>query len=152
MFAAERLRPLPPTLFPVVVTEERTATRQALIDWRGNRYSVPPELAAARVVVHQRLGAATIDIATISGVMIARHTLAEAGLGVTIRDSGHVTALESIALAAGPPGRPHRMKERIPPGTAARRAALALIGATEPTTVISQAAYETAAKSRNTLR
>ncbi|MCB2411271.1 IS21 family transposase, partial [Demequina sp. TTPB684] len=60
MFAAERLSPLPPMLFPVVVTEERTATRQALIDWRGNRYSVPPELAAARVIVHQRLGAATI--------------------------------------------------------------------------------------------
>ena len=64
MFATERLKPLPPTLFPVVVTEQRTATRQALIDWRGNRYSVPPELAAARVVVHQRLGAPTIDIAT----------------------------------------------------------------------------------------
>jgi hypothetical protein len=152
MFAAERLQPLPPTLFPVVVTEGRTATRQALIDWRGNRYSVPPELAAARVVVHQRLGATTIDIATISGVVIARHTVAEAGLGVTIRDSGHVTALETIALAAAPPGRPHRKKERIPPGTAARRAAMALTGATEPTTVISLAAYETAAKNRNTLR
>jgi len=152
MFTAERLQPLPPTLFPVVVTEERTATRQALIDWRGNRYSVPPELAAARVVVHQRLGATSIDIATVSGVVIARHTVAEAGLGVTIRDSGHVTALETIALAAAPPGRPHRKKERIPPGTAARRAATALTGATEPTTVISLAAYETAAKNRNTLR
>jgi hypothetical protein len=152
MFAAERLRPLPPTLFPVVVTEERTATRQALIDWRGNRYSVPPELAAARVVVHQRLGATTIDIATVSGVVIARHTVAEAGLGVTIRDSGHVTALETIAMAAAPPGRPHRKKERIPPGTAARRAAMVLTGSAEPTTVISLAAYETAAKNRNTLR
>jgi len=152
MFAAERLQPLPPTLFPVVVTEERTATRQALIDWRGNRYSVPPELAAARVIVHQRLGATTIDIATVSGVVIARHTVAEAGLGVTIRDSGHVTALESIAMAAAPPGQPHRKKERIPPGTAARRAAMALTGSTEPTTVISLAAYETAAKNRNTLR
>ncbi|TFC82749.1 transposase [Cryobacterium sp. TmT2-59] len=152
MFAAERLKPLPPTLFPVVVTEQRTATRQALIDWRGNRYSVPPELAAARVVVHQRLGATTIDIATISGVVLARHTVAEAGLGVTIRDSGHVTALETIALASAPPGRPHRKKERIPPGTAARRAAMALTGSAEPTTVISLAAYETAAKNRNTLR
>ncbi|WP_235929035.1 IS21 family transposase [Marisediminicola senii] len=152
MFAAERLQPLPPMLFPVVVTEERAATRQALIDWRGNRYSVPPELAATRVIVHQRLGASTIDIATVSGVVIARHTLAEAGLGVTIRDSGHVTALERIAMAAAPPGRPHRKKERIPPGTAARRAAMALTGSTAPTTVISLAAYETAAKNRNTLR
>lgn len=69
MFAAQRLRPLPPTLFPVVVTEERTATRQALINWRGNRYSVPPGLAAARVVVHQHLGAPTIDIAIVSGTV-----------------------------------------------------------------------------------
>ena len=152
MFVAERLAPLPPTVFPVVVTEERTATRQALIDWRGNRYSVPPELAATKVVVHQRLGANTIDIATVSGVVLARHQVAEAGLGVTIRDSGHVTALETIALAAAPPGRPHRKKERIPPGTAARRAATALTGTTEPTTVISLAAYEQAAKNRNTLR
>ena len=43
MFAAERLAPMPPTVFPVVVTEERVTTR---------------------VVVHQRLGATTIDIAT----------------------------------------------------------------------------------------
>lgn len=153
MFQNENLRPLPPAVFPVVVTEERTATRQALIDWRGNRYSVPPELAAARVIVHQRLGADTIDIATASGTVIARHKVAEPGLGVTIRDTGHVTALEAVALAAAPPGRPHRRKERIPPGTAALRAAAALTGTTEPTsTVISLAAYEQAAKNRNTLR
>ncbi|RFA24332.1 transcriptional regulator, partial [Subtercola boreus] len=152
MFAAERLAPLPPTLFPVVVTEERIATRQAVIDWRGNRYSVPPELAATRVVVHQRLGVNTIDIATISGVVLARHQVAEPGLGVTIRDSGHVTALEAIALASAPPGRPHRKKERIPPGGDARAAAAALAGTPTPTTtVIDLAAYEQAAKNRNTL-
>jgi len=152
MFAAERLAPLPPTPFPVVVTEERTATRQALIDWRGNRYSVPPELAATRVVVHQRLGATTIDIATVSGVVLARHQVAEAGLGVTIRDSGHVTALETIALASAPPGRPHRKKERIPPGADARRAAAELACTPTPTTtVISLAAYDQAAKNRKTL-
>lgn len=128
MFAAERLAPLPPTVFLVVVTEERTATRQALIDWRGNRYSVPPQLAAAKVIVHQRLGASTIDIATVSGVVLARHQVAEAGLGGTIRDGGHVTALEAIALASAPPGRPHRKRERIPPGTDARRAATELTG------------------------
>lgn len=153
MFAAERLRPLPPIVFPVVVTEERTATRQALIDWRGNRYSVPPELAAAKVVVQQRLGADTIDIATTSGTVVARHRVAEPGLGVTIRDTGHVTALEAIAMASAPPGRPHRRKERIPPGPAALRAAQVLTGTGQPvSTVISLAAYEQAAKNRNTLR
>ena len=149
----ERLAPLPATVFPVVVTEERTATRQALIDWRGNRYSVPPELAAAKVSVHQRLGGDVIDIATAGGTVIARHKVAEPGLGVTVRDTGHVTALEAIAMASAPPGRPHRRKERIPPGPAALRAAAVLTGtATQPSTVISLAAYEQAAKNRNTLR
>ncbi|HCM49652.1 MAG: transcriptional regulator [Tistrella sp.] len=153
MFAGERLRPLPPVMFPVVITEERTATRQALIDWRGNRYSVPPELAAAKVVVQQRLGADIIDIATASGTVVARHPVAEPGLGVTTRDRGHVTALEAIAMASAPPGRPHRRKERIPPGPAALRAAQVLTGtATPSSTVIDLAAYEQAAKNRNTLR
>jgi hypothetical protein len=153
MFRAEQLRPLPPVVFPVTITEERTATRQALIDWRGNRYSVPPELAAAKVIVQQRLGADTIDIATPSGTVIARHRIAQSGLGVTIRDTGHVTALEAVALASAPPGRPHRRKERIPPGAAALRAAAVLTGTAEaPSTVIDLAAYEQAAKNRNTLR
>ena len=152
MFTAERLRPLPPSVFPVVVSEERTATRQALIDWRGNRYSVPPELAAAKVIVQQRLGTTIIDIAINNGTVVARHKVAEPGLGVTIRDTGHVTALERIALASAPPGRPHRRKERIPPGPAALRAAALLTNPTTPTsTVISLAAYEQAAKNRNTL-
>ncbi len=153
MYAAERLRPLPATVFPVVVVEPRTATRQALIDWRGNRYSVPPELAAATVDVHHRLGADVIDIATAGGTVIARHRTATDGLGVTIRDSGHVLALERHAMASAPPGPPHRRKERIPPGPAARQAAALLTSAAHeaPSTVISLAAYEAAAKNRNTL-
>ncbi|MCX6501606.1 MAG: hypothetical protein NT132_04235 [Microbacterium sp.] len=79
--------------------------------------------------------------------------VAEPGLGVTIRDTGHVTALETIAMASTPPGRPHRRKERIPPGPAALRAAQVLSGTGQPvSTVISLAAYEQAAKNRNTLR
>lgn len=151
---AERLRLVPSTPFPVVVSEERRASRQALIDWRGNRYSVPPELAAAQVTVSWRLGADSIDIATPSGTVIARHVLAPAGLGTTIRDQGHVTALEQIAMASAPPGRPHRRKERIPPGPAALTAADRLRGVPTPpsTTVIDLAAYEQASKNRNTLQ
>ena len=152
MRATERLRPLPSIAFPVVVTEQRTVSRQALIHWRGNRYSVPPELAMATVNVHQHLGAGHIEIATASGAMLARHQLAEAGLGITQRTDQHVTALESIALASAPPGRPHRRKERIPPGAAALAAAQVLTGSPAPTaTVIDLAAYEQAAKNRNTL-
>ena len=86
MFASERLRPLHPTVFPVAMTEQRTATRQAPVDWRGNRYFVPPELATAKVNLQQRLGTQVIDIATVSGTVVARHKVAEPGLGVTIRD------------------------------------------------------------------
>ena len=70
-----------------------------------------------------------------------------------VRRAGHVTALEAVAMASAPPGRPHRRKERIPPGAAARQAAAVLAGTAAPsTTVISLAAYEQAAKNRNTLR
>lgn len=95
-----------------------------------------------------------IDIATAGGTVIARHRTAADGLGVTIRDSGHVLALERIAMASAPPGAPHRRKERIPPGPAARHAAAILTATARdtPSTVISLAAYETAAKNRNTLR
>lgn len=56
-------------------------------------------------------------------------------------------------MASATPGRPHRRKERIPPGSAALRAAAALTSAAaQPSTVISLAAYEQAAKNRNTLR
>ena len=37
---------------------------QALVAFRGNRYSVPPELARAPVTVTHRLGATSIDLAT----------------------------------------------------------------------------------------
>ena len=59
---AEPLSPLPAAPYPVIVSESRTASRQALVSYRGNRYSVPPELAAAQVVVSasgRRLSSAT---------------------------------------------------------------------------------------------
>ena len=43
-----------------------------------------------------------------------------------VRDHGHVLALEQAAMAAASSGTPHRRKQRIPPGTAARAAADAL--------------------------
>lgn len=89
---------------------------------------------------------------TTSGAAVARHRLAEPGLGITQRTDQHVTALETIALASAPPGRPHRRKERIPPGAASLAAAQVLTGPPAPTaTVIDLAAYEQAAKNRNTL-
>ena len=147
--------------YPVIVTEHRTASRQALVSYRGNRYSVPPELAAASVVVSHPVGGEFCDIATSSGIVIARHRMAADGLGVMVRDSGHVIALDAAAMATAATGRPHRRKERIPPGPAAKAAAAQLLQlrsntsyATEsPTTstdstVIDLSAYERAAQTR----
>jgi transposase len=165
--AAERLAPLPAP-FPAALTVERKVSAQALVAYRGNDYSVPPELTGAMVTVIHRLGATTIDIATGptgagSGrlpTVIARHRLAADGAGVMIRDAGHVLALETAALAAFDTGAPHRRKQRIPPGPAARAAADALRQTTTPTgtndggaeVVIDLAAYDRAARGRNTLR
>lgn len=151
--AAEPLRPVPATPYPVIITETRTVSRQALVAYRGNRYSVPPELAGAQVQIGRPVGADSIDITTASGIVIARHRLAADGTGTVIRDHGHVHALDHAAMAAAATGRPHRRKERIPPGPAAQAAADTLRGVpgTPTGTVIDLAAYEAAAHRRNTL-
>ncbi len=162
----EPLAPVPASPYPVIVTEERTASRQALVPYRGNRYSVPPELAAARVIVTRPVGGEFIDIATATGIVVARHKLLADGLGATVRDAGHVIALDAAAMAAANTGRPHRRKDRIPPGAAARAAAaelrdrLAAAGetafesaaATTDSTVIDLSVYERAAQQRTTLK
>ena len=132
--AAEPLRPAPATPFPATLTVERAVSAQALVSFRGNRYSVPPELAHGRVAVSLRLGAVTVDIATVpgpggaGGVVIARHRLAPDGAGVMVRDHGHVLALETAAMAAAGSARPHRRKERRPPSPAAQALRAAVTG------------------------
>ena len=132
--AREPLRPAPPVPFPATVSVPRTVSAQALVSFRGNFYSVAPELARAAVTVACRLGASHLDIATAAGTVIARHDLAPAGAGVMVRDHGHVLALEQAAMTAASPAAPHRRKQRIPPGPAALAAADALRAtAGEPT-------------------
>lgn len=120
---AEPLRAPPAAPFPATLTVTRTVSAQALVSFRGNRYSVAPELAGAQVWVSLRLGSPHVDIATQTGTVIARHALAPEGSGVMVRDHGHVVALEQAAMAAATSARPHRSKQRIPPGPAARAAA-----------------------------
>jgi transposase len=166
--AAEPLRGVPATPFPATLTLERTVSAQALVAYRGNVYSVPPELAGALVTVSVRLGAPHLDIATAGGhvpgrvptpVVLARHAIAPDGAGVMVRDHGHVLALERAAMAAATPVAPHRRKQRIPPGPTARAAADALRTATVTGThteqtqdvVVDLAHYAAAATGRNTL-
>uniref|UniRef100_UPI003D724AE6 Mu transposase domain-containing protein n=1 Tax=Gordonia hongkongensis TaxID=1701090 RepID=UPI003D724AE6 len=156
----EPLRPPPAVPYPATVTEMRTVSRQALVAWRGNQYSVPPEVAMSEVSVSERLGDGHIDIATVSGIVIARHRLATAGSGAQVRDHGHVVALDTLAKAgASSSRRPHRRKERIPPGQAARGAANKLRRNTSTTnaevatqaSVIDLSVYERAAQNRKYL-
>ena len=128
------------------------------MSFRGNRYSVAPELARAAVIVVCRLGASHLDIATAAGTVIARHALAPAGAGVMVRDHGHVLALEQAAMTAASPAAPHRRKQRIPPGPAALAAAGCPARRRRPATaepageaVIDLARYAAAARGRNTL-
>jgi hypothetical protein len=147
----ERLWPLPATAFPATVDVERTVRPQALVAFRGNRYSVPPELAGTTVHVTHRLGAATIDITTPGGIVVARHRRVSDGAGVMIRTDSHVAALEAAALAAFTTAKPHRGKVRIPPGETARAAAAVLLGQPTTTPVIDLAAYAAAAQRRRSL-
>lgn len=157
----EPLAPAPATPFPATITEPRTSSAQALVAWRGNFYSVPPELARAAVTVSQRLGDPHIQIATTSGIVIARHRVEPDGAAVMVRDHGHVIALEQLVLAGHDTSRPHRKKERIPPGPASRAAAEQLrasqqlltetISDTDRDVVIDLSTYDRAANGRNTL-
>jgi len=79
--AAEPLRPPPQAPFPATLVVTRLVSAQALVAFRGNRYSVAPELVGATVTVSLRLGAPHLDIATPSGTAIARHRLAPEGSG-----------------------------------------------------------------------
>ena len=155
----EPLRAVGPA-YPAQLTVNRIATAQALVAYRGNFYSVPPELAGAAVTVTHRLGAESIDIATRTStgpaVVLARHQLAPDGAGAIVRTDAHVTALNTAALTAASPARPHRRKQRIPPGPAARAAAAALSDTDTDTAatavVIDLTRYAAAAAGRNTLQ
>ena len=157
MFGAERLADLSGTApYPAVLEITRMVSAQALVAYAGNRYSVPPELAGATVTVQIRLGATHLDILTTghAPVVIARHRIAAPGAGATIRDHGHVVALNHTAMTAAGSPRPHRRKQRIPPGPESLAAAAVLRGQQppdDPDVVIDLAVYARAATARTTL-
>jgi hypothetical protein len=89
---AEALAPVPAAPFPAVVQAVRTVTDQALVAFRGNRYSVPPGMAGRQLVVRARLGEPFVEVATEAGVVLARHRRQRDGAGAVIRDEVHVAA------------------------------------------------------------
>ena len=155
--ATEPLRPLP-TPFPVTTQVTRTVTAQGLVAYAGNFYSVPPELARAQVIVSVTHGTDELHItaAKTPDVVLARHRLVAPGTGATIREAGHVIALNTAAMTAAETGPRHRHKRRVPPGPAAQAAADALrrpstTDHTDQAVVIDLDTYARAATGRNTL-
>ena len=150
----EPLAPLPPA-FPATVTVERVVSSQALVAFRGNRYSVPPGLAGTAVTVSHRLGDHTLNIATVSptsaGTVLARHRREPDGAGVLVRDTVHVTALETAVLAAFDSSTPCPRKVRRPPTPAALAEAEHLRGHQHPDereVVVDLSRYAQAARQR----
>lgn len=125
---AEPLHPLPAVAFPAELTVTRKVSPQGLVDFRGNRYSVPPGLPGAQVTVRVRLGADLLHIATAAGSVVSAHRLAPPGAGRTVRDEGHVVALEKAVLATFTDVGPCRHKTRRPPSADARAEAARLRG------------------------
>jgi len=92
--AGESLLVLPELPFPLRYREERVVSRDALVEFDSNRYSVPPGHAAATVEVRARLGELHLEIYTHSGRRIARHRRALSDAGQTIRTPEHASMLE----------------------------------------------------------
>jgi transposase len=146
--AGEGLRAAPVAAFPAELAVVRTVSAQALVSFRGNRYSVPPGMPGAAVVVRHRLGADQLRIVTATGATVAVHRRAPTGAGAVVRDEGHVRALEARVLQAFTDAPPCRRKTRRPAGEAAKAEAARLRGtpASSPVTtaervVIDMAAY-----------
>lgn len=116
---AEPLLALPVLPFPAQLEVLRTVTPQGLVAFRGNHYSVPPGLPGAQVTVTMRLGEDTLRIATAGRAVIAQHHRAPDGAGQTVRDTGHVIALERAVLASFTDRAPCKSKVRRPPSAAA---------------------------------
>ena len=126
--AAEQLLVAPTAPYPAVLTVTRTVSAQALVAFRGNAYSVPPGMPGRELIVSSRLGSGIVEVASETGVVLARHRRAPDGAGAVVRDSRHVAALEAAVLAGFTDRAACRGKTRRPPSPAARVEAARLRG------------------------
>jgi hypothetical protein len=129
----EPLRRPPQRPFPALLETHPTVTDQALVPFRGNKYSVPPGLAGRVMTVRARLGEQHLEVVSPAGAVLARHRRAPDHAGAVVRDDGHVAALEKVVLAAANATAGHcAHKTRRPPSEAALAEAARLRG--EPAT------------------
>jgi len=124
----EPLLALPELPFPAEYREPRVVSRDALVEFETNRYSVAPGHAGATVEVRARLGELHVEIYTPAGHRIARHRRALAGAGQTIRTPEHATMLERAVLAQFTSRKPCARKPNRPPGEQALAEAAKLRG------------------------
>ena len=115
----ENLLPLPRVPYPAEGSLKRTVSRDALVPFRGNYYSTPPEHIKAEVEVLWRLGAGEVFIKSGSGQLLATHRVLPRGQGRTVRLPEHARALEDVVLAAFGTARPCKRKANRPPSAAA---------------------------------
>src|SRR3954471_7657808 len=83
-------------------------------------------MPGAQVVVRHRLGAEQLRIVTATSATVAVPRRAPNGAGATVRDDGHLRALETRVLAEFSDARPCRSKTRRPAGDASRAEAARL--------------------------
>ena len=126
--AGEPLLGLPELPFPAQYCEQRVVSREALVEFEANRYSVPPAHAGATVEVRARLGELHLEIYTPAGHRIARHRRALSGAGQTVRCEEHASMLERAVLEQFTTSRPCSRKPNRPPGERARAEAARLRG------------------------
>lgn len=131
---AEPLLALPAAVFPATIETEAAVDARATVAFRGNRYSVPPGLAAVTMLLRHRLGTNTLDVVSPAGVVVVTHPLAASGAGLIVRTPGHREALEKVVLGQFSTARPCDRKANRPPGQAAlaERARLLGTGGAEP--------------------
>jgi hypothetical protein len=126
--ASESLLSLPQLPFPAEYRQERVVSREALVEFESNRYSVAPGHAGATVEVRARLGELHVEIYTPAGRQIARHRRALSGARQTIRTQEHARALERAVLDQFTTSKPCPRKPNRPPGERARAEAAKLRG------------------------
>jgi transposase len=126
---AEVLMDLPALAYPATIEVVREVDVKASVAFRGNRYSVPPGMTGANVILRHRLASASLEIFSAGGIQLCVHRLARAGAGAMVRSDTHRAALESAVLAQLSAARPCERKANKPPGPAARAAAAQLAGA-----------------------
>ena len=126
--AGEALLSLPELPFPAQYRQERVVSRDALVDFETNRYSVAPGHAGQTVEVRARLGELQLEIYTLAGHRIARHRRALSGAGQTVRTPEHASMLERAALEQFTTSKRCPRKPNRPPGQQARAEAAKLRG------------------------